>query len=46
MAIISNFMICELQIYLNVLEALIGVISMQLATTLKGVTSAIATLDM
>ena len=30
---------------MNVLEALIGVILMQLATTLKGVTPAIATLD-
>ena len=30
---------------MNVLEALIGVIATQLATTLKGVTPALATLD-
>ena len=30
---------------MNVLEALIGVIPMQLATTLRGVTHALATLD-
>ena len=30
---------------MNVLEALIGVIAMQLATTLVGVTPALATLD-
>ena len=30
---------------MNVLEALIGVIPMQLAVTLKGVTPALATLD-
>ena len=30
---------------MNVLEALIGVIPVQLATTLKGVTPALATLD-
>ena len=36
---------CDLQRWMNVLEALIGVILMQLATTLKEVTPALATLD-
>lgn len=36
---------CDLQMWMNVLEALIVVIPMQLATTLMGVTLALATLD-
>ena len=36
---------CDLQMWMNVLEALIGVISTQLVTTLKEVTPALATVD-
>ena len=36
---------CDLQMWMNVLEALIGVIGMQLVTTLKEVTPALATVD-
>ena len=39
-------MICELQMWMNVLQALIAAMIMQRATTLGEVTSAIATLDM
>ena len=38
-------MACELQMSMSVLLVLIGVILRQLATTLKEVTSALATLD-
>ena len=44
----TNIVMCvtsELQMWMSVLEALIPVILMQLATTLKGVTLALATLD-
>ena len=36
---------CDLQMWMNVLEALIGVIGMQLVTTLKEVIPALATVD-
>ena len=36
---------CDLQMWMNVLEALIGVIGTQLVTTLKEVTPALATVD-
>ena len=36
---------CDLQMWMNVLEALMGVIGMQLVTTLKEVTPALATVD-
>ena len=38
-------MACELQIWMSVLAALIFVMLMQLATTFKGVTPALVTLD-
>ena len=38
-------MVCELQIWMSVLATLILVMLMQLATTLKGVTPALVTLD-
>ena len=38
-------MACELQIWMSVLATLILVMLMQLATTLKGVTPALVTLD-
>ena len=36
---------CDLQMWMNVLEALIGVIPMQRATTLMGVTPVLVTMD-
>lgn len=42
---ISSYLLWELQISMNALKTIIGVILMQLATTMKGVTLALARLD-
>ena len=42
---IFPYVTCELQMWMNVLVALLGVIATQLVTTLVGVTPALATLD-
>ena len=45
MILLFIVMTCELQMWMNVLQATIAVMMMQHATTLKGVIPALATLD-